>query len=396
MEPFSFSRISSYLRCPYAYKLQFKDKLPRTSDELAEAGRLAHEIFEQYAKHCVQHGHSTDLEFGRKLIREKAVGLSPRLIVDLVNLSERFLETHQFPRPAKIETKIGLTWRPRERAWEKVGFKSKKAIYRGVIDYLEPRLEEGYVLVMDYKSGRLLPDLNSLEHDMQLLSYALMASVLYPEAEYISCILDFVRYNYRLPEVQFDRARIDEFSSFLRKTIADINEVKKFEPRYEARCDWCDFLHSCKRYKKAVKGTDIPLELKTLDDAVKLASHLRLLKAGAKRIDQRLRKWVDENGPIVLGNQELNFHLKPKRSFPDSEKVVDILLDLDVPREAIWEELGITVKGLEKLAKKHKLTDEDKKIILGMAVNKPHTDFRFQKVKQAEEPMVEEQEDGEG
>lgn len=381
MTPFSFSRISAWWRCPLAYKFQYIDGLPRSSGLAAEVGSINHKMFENYARHCIKEGLPTDLDKGRALIERAAIGLDPFSADDVRFVCHKFLETHTFPRPARIEVPVGLRYRPRLKRWDKALFNGPRTMYRGVMDYLEARPEDGYVLILDYKTGRILPDRNHIRNDPQLKGYAFMASVLYPDIDLFICVLDYVRYNLRFDPVEIDRIEAEEYGQILAETIKEVNKAESFPAKYlGARCDWCDYLHNCPEYKRAMRETDIPnVELDEIS-AARLAAHMGMLKAGATRIESRLKNFVEKNGRIMLEGRDLDFRPVIKRRFPNSRGVTEELLRLGVERDDVWEKLRISFKDLENLAKAYELSEGDLSTIMSLCETTTDTQFRFKKI----------------
>lgn len=382
---FSFSRLSAWWRCPLAYWMQYVVGLPRTSGLAAEVGSINHRVFEKYARHCIKEGVPTDLDFGRGLIERAVPGLPPIAADDVRFICHKFLETHTFPRPALIEEKLGLRYRPRLKRWDRARFHGPRTMYRGVMDYLEPRPEDGYCLILDYKTGRILPDRNHLRNDPQLKGYAFMASVLYPEIDLFICVLDYTRYNLRFDPIEIDRAEAEEYGLVIAETISQINKATEFPAKYlGARCDWCDFLHHCPEYKRAVRETDIPdIELDDVS-AARLAAHMGMLKAGSSRIESRLRNYVEKNGRILLEGRDLDLRPVIKRRFLNSRGVTEELLRLGVERDDVWEKLGISFKNLERVAKDYGLSDEDLSTIMSLCETTTDLQFRFKKLPEAE------------
>lgn len=379
---FSFSRLSAWWRCPLAYSFQYIEGLPRSSGIAAEVGSINHRIFEKYARHCIKEEIPTDLDYGRHLIERAVVGLDPFSADDVRFVCHKFLETHTFPRPASIEVPVGLRYRPRLKRWDKALFKGPRTMYRGVMDYMEARPEDGYVMILDYKTGRILPDRNHIRSDPQLKGYAFMASVIYPDIDLFICVLDYVRYNLRFEPVEIDRVEAEEYGEIIAETIREIGKAKEYPARYlGARCDWCDFLHNCPEYKRAVKDTDLPEIDLTPEDAARLAAHMGMLKAGSTRIESRLRNYVDKNGAIMLDGRDLDFRPVVKRRFPNSRGVTEALLRLGVERDDVWEKLNLSFKNLETIAKKYDLSDDDLSSIMELCETTTDTQFRFRKFK---------------
>jgi len=386
-DAFSFSRLMSWWRCPFAYKLQYIDGIPRSSGAAADAGAINHLFFEKYAQHCIKNNTSTDLDYGRSLINEMVIGLDPSLAMDVRFIMEKFLDTHAYPRPAFIEEKIALSWRPRLKRWERVPFNSPRAIYRGVIDYLEPRKIDGYVLILDYKTGRVLPERTAIQDDFQLWSYALMASVLFPDIHRYACVLDYVRYNLIYDPVEITRSQADEFGKSIVNTSLDIKHAIKnnnFPIKYRgARCDLCDYMHRCPEYKKAIVMTDLPDDPVDKETVIDLAVYANMLKAAGSRFDKIVRKYVDANGALMIGDKELDFRPIEKRSFPNTQGVVNALIKLGIERQDIWDSMSLTFKSIQALAKKYDLSDDDLAPLMKLCDKNIELQFRMKKVEKA-------------
>mgnify|MGYP000610225038 CR=1 FL=1 len=373
----SYHSIRHFRECPQSFKFwaERRDRLPEPP--LMLFGKVAHELFYRYGETLRKKGRASDLELARSLAMELSGELPPALQEDLVSLAEKFALNHFFSE-ADAQLEVGAGVRIGEDGeLELKDFDDPEATVRGRIDYLLPQTEDGRVLVVDYKTSWNLPP-KSEAFDEQLYIYSVLALALYPEAETISLVLDFVRYDAkRVMELTKEQALW--YAHRLRKLVKRIWESEEFPAQVGAHCETCLYAHHCDAIKN-LDGSWLYKTIKTPEEAREMAERYLLLNKAVKHLKKALEVWVNSHGAIELGDgSKLGYKPRTKTTFPDSKRVINALLDAGVERDLIWEKLSISKTAVQSIMKKAKLPKEVRESIMDLA--EVETETRFELIK---------------
>jgi len=113
----------------------------------------------------------------------------------------------------------------------------------GIIDRVD-KLPFGAYEIVDYKTSKSLPSQEEVDLDKQLATYAIAVAELWPEAKDMRLTLYFLKHNsqittFRTPE-QIELLKLE-----IMKTADKIENTKRFVPRENKFCAWCDYKNMC-------------------------------------------------------------------------------------------------------------------------------------------------------
>ena len=228
---FSYSAVSTFETCPYAYKLTYIDAKNRTTNYFGEYGLLTHEIFEKYWKDELE---IWDLEkYYRDNYYSKVISPIPLRIND----DKYYTEGLKFFSEFNIE-------KNKEMIIIEDGINSE---HKGIKVIIKPDLvykENGEVVLMDYKTSLPRDKKGNLDKK-KLSSYKkqLLLYLYFIEKEKNIKInkiqILFTRVN-EIIEVEFNNIEVLENLNQFIQTIYKIFEEEKFEAKPNAY--FCTYL----------------------------------------------------------------------------------------------------------------------------------------------------------
>ncbi len=238
----SFSRISTYIKCPQRYKYIYVDNLPTLEKGYFSFGNSIHKVLEIF--------YDPELNF-------KNVGRPPyEYLMELLEshwIDSGYGSTEEMKR-AKEEARRILTLYYRESIF---GFKPAYLVekdfsinvgdfeVKGRIDRIDER--NGSYAVIDYKTNSILPTLFREEEVLQPAIYTMAAYSILDVSTLDSVSLHFLRFNKR---VNFSLSPL-----YIEKSKSRINNIgnlilhEKFEATVNGGCSGCDFNSLCPAYK---------------------------------------------------------------------------------------------------------------------------------------------------
>lgn len=245
----SYSAISTYQNCPLKYRSRYVEGLPSLPGPALSFGQSVHEALRwfysvptpdpcsldelmEYIERCwVSEGYAFAEEETRYFLQAKSV-----LQLFYRNNAE------DFRLPAALEYKFRID----------VGF----CELSGVIDRLDKNPDGGFEII-DYKTNRRLPPARKLKEDLQLPIYHIACEDIWNVSP------DRVTFYYLLMN---HRHSIQVTPSLRRKALDEIERVveaissRRFEPRVNNLCPWCDYAESCPAFhgERKVSGGSLP------------------------------------------------------------------------------------------------------------------------------------------
>lgn len=240
------SRLLAWVDCPRRYRMQYLDRpSPPTRPQRAHTsvGLTVHNVLRDF----------WDLPRERR---------TPAGVAELVRTS--WIETG-FRDPEQ-----SLTWRDRvagavvdylqhiDRERQPLGIernvslKTERVAVSGRVDRLDDR--DGELVVVDYKTGRVVPTADDARTSLPLALYAVAAARMFrrpcARVELHHVPSRTVAAHEHTPEsLERKLAEAESIAADLRRVDADFREVgvesTKFPPRTSAVCPWCDFRAHC-------------------------------------------------------------------------------------------------------------------------------------------------------
>lgn len=231
---------------------------------------------------------------------------------------------------------------------------------RGVMDRVN-RLDAETIEVVDFKTNRLLPTREELEHHLQLGIYNLAARELYPWAKHVVLTLHMLRHSTRLATMRTE----DQLASVRAYILAldmEMAVATEFPARLSPNCQYCEHRGSCLEYQKAVAGNLEVVaanenELESVAREREQVAALAKIHAGRQReLDKLLAAKLNHTESLTLAGRSYRLGKVTRRSYP-VEKTVEALCaatsldEADVRRRLLRVEnkaLTSLLSGLKK------------------------------------------------
>jgi len=342
------------------------EKIPRAASDALIIGSTVHEVVASYLEHLIQHSLVTDWAWAEK---QGFIDVP----ADVPEIWSRFYNNFILPpgmeAPA-VEKKLAFT-----RAWEPTEFFAPDAYFRLVVDltYRQGSL----AVITDWKSGRIVPE--TVEKDLQLRIYGWgVQQALYPDAQEILLRLHFLRYGAER-EILLLPEDLGTVPQELEAKIAVIEAEKHFDPKPGSFCGWCGVTAHCPVMAQALVPVEI-LAPATKEQAAKAATLLLAIRAMDTELTARLKSWVKEFGPVVVGDSVYGPSVSTSYDL-DAQEVTDKLLGDGLAPEQVWPLLNVTKTSLERGLKKLKRKDLLEEL-LSAAPSKQTEKVGFSKVRE--------------
>ena len=210
---FSFSSLSLYNTCPFAYKLSYIDKIKPVRSTALVKGSNVHSILEKFPNFIA----SKEFKFNENLI------VSNFLNSEIGNYFKDVLLNKKTAR----EFKFGLT-----RDFKNDTFKD--SFFHGIIDLIF--FENDELNLCDYKTGKYKEN----QDFSQLLTYSLF----FKNYDKIKINYLYVEHN-KVNSKVVTKEDIENAQNFIIKTTDIISEDKVFKRNCGKHCAWCQFSEKC-------------------------------------------------------------------------------------------------------------------------------------------------------
>ena len=211
---FSFSSLSLYKTCPFAYKLSYIDKIKPVRSTALVKGSNVHSILEKYPEIQEKEYKYNEKEIAYHFLNE--------CILNGVQLKEILTK-----RKTAREFKFGLT-----RDFKNDAFKD--SFFHGIIDLIF--FENDELNLCDYKTGKFKEN----QDFSQLLSY----SIFFKKYNKIKINYIYVEHN-KINSKIVSKEDIENAQNFIIKTTDIISEDKVFKRNCGKHCAWCQFSEKC-------------------------------------------------------------------------------------------------------------------------------------------------------
>ena len=235
--PQSFSSISLFQTCKFAYRCKYIDKIAEPTSLHLEYGKLVHECIE---KGITKNTGIPALDYAHKYGLEGKKRKTGSSIPLWVYKGQVFFEER--------ETRFGLSFSENSNEWHIVDFDNKEAIYRGIIDFARIYINKDKIQndifqsiekieIIDWKTG------NSNANPRQIKTYAfyycLATGCENIEAKYV--------YLSRQHETfyRFTRQDFQEIGAWIIESAKQIQEAQKYPPTACWKCRFCGYKELC-------------------------------------------------------------------------------------------------------------------------------------------------------
>lgn len=338
---YSFSRLSLYERCPYAFYLRYIEKREESYNEPLALGSAVHKAIQE-----ILGG-----------LSESDALLSGWTEIDFFPINPE--EYKKLVNKAPVTQGYGLESNVSVEEHFKVPLSddSNAPVIQGYIDLIEKPF--GTILFTDWKTNRIMYEPMDT---MQLPLYAWALQQTYG-IDSITGQFHFLRFNiknkktktFTQNEMETARSWAEDLAIDIEKKLdrldennTDINE-RLFPSTPSAHCRFCSFARECFQNQT---GESIMMEeiekIQSMEDAIDLANEIERTEAAVRQMKQQLRAFSKNNGPIET--DDLVWDLYPSvvwRFSPDSLKAMSEFIAIE--GENPWNYLTIPAGNLRKL-----------------------------------------------
>lgn len=267
MRPYSFTKLSTYTKCPRWYKFSYIDGRPEFRADTFSLGSEVHRAI----AHFLQTGEikiddsqllPSQADLARTMVR-KAVGI-------LDELGQAVAVEYQFALDDFANP---------------VGFNDPSALVRGIIDLVT--ISDGGYYIWDWKTGK-----SQKADALQLKIYILAGSVLFGD-DIIGA--GFVYLPSATTEIIYNDYRLDSVWKNLMELIGKIERDTEFVPSPGTHCYYCPHVTYCPMWEY-IQQTGVILASDA--EAVELAKRLDYLKGLTKQLESLLAEYLSEKGTV--------------------------------------------------------------------------------------------------
>lgn len=345
MSTYSHSRITTFEKCPYKYKLRYIDKV-ETNIEGIEAylGKCVHTAIEQiyrdidygklnslqeiiqfYEDHWEKNWHS-NIKIVKKDHNKNQYKIKGKnCIVNYYNTNKPFCDG----KTIEIEKHINVSL-------------NDKYFIQGYIDRLVLTANGDYE-IHDYKTSNNLPTQEEINNDWQLPIYQMAIHHKWPDAKNIKLVWFYLSFNKRMESTR-NIQDIENLKQEILKKIKIIESETKFLPKKSSLCAWCDYETFCPKQKHLffVTKSITKEETKLVDNYVSLKEKKKKLEQELKKIEEEIIGYTKENNSEILTGKEYSLQVKmeEKLKFPTKDEPKRENLDNLIKEYGKWEEVS--------------------------------------------------------
>jgi hypothetical protein len=339
---------------------QYMDKHGKTpSSGPALTGQAVHDFISQYLRHCMEIRELTDFVHADKLKLEVAAKFPTTLdFKDYSYIVDEFVKSEVAPSDGAVLL---------EQVLETDDF-------HGTPDKIVVH-NEAFTTIEDWKTDRRIRTLAEVEAAFQLKFYAylwLLANDEEVHPDVFELAMVFVRCGHPI-SYEMTLEEVWQFGEYVKAKVAEIRAMTEFPPvPSEESCKWCEFMADC------------PADLGILElipgeaEAVAAAKQVKLITSQKDRLNKMLKEYVNKSGPVIVGDESLDFHVTEPLKWPEVLPLIDMLLDNDVAREDVYAAMNTTTTALKKICKREDGEELWKKIE-ALSTTKKQTNFGFKK-----------------
>jgi len=214
----SFSRLSTYEKCPRKFYAQYIDKsYPDESDKFCFVkGKKKHEQLENYIK-CKALNTMLPLRYDGDV-------MSATPIIDSLLASG-----HEIIAEQQLAV---------DKNWEKIGWFDKKVYWRAIADFIA--IKDDTAVIGDWKTGKFRDYDDSVTGQLHLAAAVVFAH--YPQIQRIITSYLFIEHRQSVKR-QFTRDM--DLRTPFNESFVTVNEDQSFDASRNQYCNWCLIKEKC-------------------------------------------------------------------------------------------------------------------------------------------------------
>lgn len=332
---YSFSRLKKYQSCPAAFYKKYVLEIPETPSMPAVLGKAVHSALQHlYSGSTLKAAVETALAAAELPVkRDEIIRLSSHPYVSsLIPMKEKNVEHH-------FEHFLDGAGSP---------------ILQGYMDFW---WQDQYgINLIDWKTNRV--KFSPLKnHQLGLYAWYLQELTGCKRIHGILVFLRFAEANCQ-ETVEYEQADIEAARTWALNLASEIDSKlaelslfngdpdKLFPATPGSQCEQCSYTAAC--YQETQDHTNILTPITSLDTAKTLAAEIIRIEAVLTEMKENLKKWVQENSPVTVGEHE--FCLTPSVGWTfRPEKLRELCQALSKAGINPWEVLTIASAQLKKI-----------------------------------------------
>jgi CRISPR/Cas system-associated exonuclease Cas4 (RecB family) len=345
------SAIRDWLTCPRRYKLSRdpKTKGMSSSTEAMRVGTLVHLWLERYANLLVSEGKLRMVDEGIELIDAVMEGEPNAAQVEAERLCRVILErnvallpdgAYQSPWFA-TEKRIALNRQLEPCEWD-----DPKRAFRCILDVCWTADDGETLVIRDWKTNRV--PATSVQSDIQLAMYSWAALQLpeFKDCKRTKAYLNYVRFAHEVG-VLWPRKAVEKVGERVMGWRKAIGRDDEYPARVGPACEHCTMRSACVDFHTALTKPN-PMRVATGDDAISAGKAYLAMGAARKELSGSLKRWVDERGPLDVGQgYVLDSWVRERDELRNPRGVFRALLDAGIQEDEVWRAFTSTKKGVK-------------------------------------------------
>lgn len=233
--PYSFSRIQTFLNCPRKFFFSYVEKIPKPflRNEILEKGSVIHLKLEEYYS-------KRDTSEEVQKYPENIQAVSDEIISRYLKENKIHLNLTKDCEVVGVEEKFGF-----DESLEICDYSDPNAIFRGSIDLIVRHPSTNTYVLIDHKSSK---EKTSRESFDQLSIYAIYVNKKYSPSKIVS-FYNYVEYNSSLKK-KHSLEDIKKAETQLLENIKKIEIENSFDRKLTPLCNYCNYQDECSSFNK--------------------------------------------------------------------------------------------------------------------------------------------------
>lgn len=224
--PYSFSKLNSFMSCPKKFELSYIEKIKVFVPNIAtERGSYVHTLLENKTKNKL-----TTFKFN--VMTEKDVDECDKVYYDFTH-SDNGKKYFDPKNETYAEVEFGV--KKIGKNFEVCSYYSKSALFRGKIDH--QIIHGDWIELLDFKTGKV----TSFPAPLQLVMYSVWAFIKYPHINKVRTAFVYVEHGNEEKEYIFYREHFEVILKKVVEKIVNVELAKKFPKNETKLCEYCDF-----------------------------------------------------------------------------------------------------------------------------------------------------------
>jgi putative RecB family exonuclease len=234
----SFSRLSTYIKCPMRYKFIYVDNLPTIPRSYFSFGNSIHKVLETF-----YHPEKNFIELGKSPYKYMLELLDASWISD--GYSSNLEEIRAKNEAKKILTdfyrKSIFAFRPALFVEKSFSFNIENFELKGRIDRIDERA--GHFTIVDYKTNSIMPDLFREEDFLQPVIYYIAGKEILNTNKIDAVSLYFLKFDKKI-NFSFDDSVVEKSKKRIHE-IGTLIQKGDFRAKANGNCSNCEFRNIC-------------------------------------------------------------------------------------------------------------------------------------------------------